>query len=246
MRIERPRLKQALSAAYVLGTLEGRARRRFEQLLAARADLREQVRWWEHRLAPLQDGFVPQAPHERVWAAIDRQINASKTTSLPTTAERRLRLWRTWALLATAACAVLAVGLVRELDRPPPPVQIVRVEVPVVQPLPYVALLRPGESEAQWLVTLSPERRLIRITGAGRFPLDRARESLELWVLGDDGQPRSLGVMPADGDAEMPMPRGLTMPARPTLAVSREPAGGSPTGLPTGPVITVSPAQRAS
>jgi anti-sigma-K factor RskA len=122
----------------------------------------------------------------------------------------------------------------------------VRVEVPVIQPLPYVALLRPGESEAQWLVTLSPERRLIRISGSGRFPLDISRESLELWVLGDDGTPRSLGVMPADGDGELQMPRGLTMPAKPTLAVSREPAGGSPTGLPTGPVITVSPAQRAS
>ncbi|WP_370153048.1 MULTISPECIES: anti-sigma factor [Pseudomonadota] len=249
MKVEHPRLKQALAAEYVLGTLAGRARRRFERLLAARSDLRDEVRWWERRLAPLQHGFTPQTPRDVVWAAIEKQINASKVTPLRVAAggaSRSLRLWQAWALAATAASAVLAVGLARERNRPPPPAQIVRVEVPVIQPLPYVALLRPGQSEAQWLVTLSPERRLIRITGAGKFPLDFSRESLELWVIGDDGQPRSLGVMPDDGDGELPMPRGLTMPAKPTLAVSREPAGGSPTGLPTGPVITVSPAQRAS
>ncbi len=249
MKVEHPRLKQALAAEYVLGTLAGRARRRFERLLKTRSDLRDEVRWWERRLAPLQGGFTPQTPRAVVWAAIEKQINATKVSALPTAANaasRSLRLWQAWALTATAASAVLAVGLAREMNQPPPPVQLVRVEVPVVQPLPFVALLRPGESEAQWLVTLSPERRLIRVTGAGRFPMDVSRESLELWVLGDDGTPRSLGVMPADGDGEMPMPRGLTMPAKPTLAVSREPTGGSPTGLPTGPVITVSPAQRAS
>jgi anti-sigma-K factor RskA len=249
MKVEDPRLKQALAAEYVLGTLAGRARRRFERLLTARADLRDEVRWWERRLAPLQHGFTPHTPRAVVWAAIERQINATKVTTLPTSAAtvpRSLRLWQAWALTATAASMVLAIGLAREINRPPPPAQLVRVEVPVIQPLPYVALLRPGESEAQWLVTLSPERRLIRISGSGRFPLDISRESLELWVLGDDGTPRSLGVMPADGDGELQMPRGLTMPAKPTLAVSREPAGGSPTGLPTGPVITVSPAQRAS
>ncbi|MES0875411.1 anti-sigma factor [Sinimarinibacterium sp. HSW-8] len=250
MKVEHPRLKQALAAEYVLGTLAGRARRRFERLLGVRADLRDEVRWWERRLAPLQHGFTPQTPRAVVWAAIEKQINAQTVTALPppagAAAPRGLRLWQAWALTATAASVVLAIGLARELNRPPPPAQLVRVEVPVFQPLPYVALLRPGESEVQWLVTLSPERRLIRITGSGKFPLDFSRESLELWVVGDDGTPRSLGVMPDDGDGEMPMPRGLTMPAKPTLAVSREPAGGSPTGLPTGPVITVSPALRAS
>ena len=50
----------------------------------------------------------------------------------------------------------------------------------------------------------------------------------------------------AEGEGDLPMPRGLSIPAKPTLAVSREPAGGSPTGSPTGPGIIVAPAQRAS
>ncbi len=248
MKYEHPRLKQFLAAEYVLGTLAGRARRRFRRLLETRADLRDEVRWWERRLAPLQNRFTPQVPRAVVWAAIEREINADKVAALPVhpSYSRQLWFWQIWATAATAASVVLAFGLAREFQRPPPEAQIVRVEVPVLQPLPFVALLRPGESEVQWLVTLSPERRLIRVTGAGKFPMDFTRESLELWVIGDDGTPRSLGVMPDSGDGELPLPQGVRIPAKPTLAVSREPAGGSPTGLPTGPVITVSPAQRAS
>jgi anti-sigma-K factor RskA len=40
MKIEQAKLKQMLSAEYVLGTLAGRARKRFERLLKTRADLR--------------------------------------------------------------------------------------------------------------------------------------------------------------------------------------------------------------
>ncbi len=55
----------------------------------------------------------------------------------------------------------------------------------------------------------------------------------ELWIIAPDAAPVSLGLL-ADGPltVQYPMPpRGWT------LAVSIEPAGGSPTGAPTGPVI---------
>src|SRR3546814_21066262 len=37
------------------------------------------------------------------------------------------------------------------------------------------------------------------------------------------------------------MPASVPMPAKPVLAISRDPHGGSPTGLPTGPVISSGP-----
>ncbi len=245
MKYEHPLLKQVLAAEYVLGTLSGRSRRRFARLLRSRGDLRAEVRDWERCLAGLEAGFTPQTPPAQVWSAIEQQINHIPAPPRPRQrAVTALRVWQAWAGLATAAALVLAIGLQRERTRPLP-AQIVRVEVPVPQVLPYVALLQPSGSDAKWLVTLSPERRRIRVTGSGRYPLDPTRESLELWLLGDDGPPRSLGVLPAEGDAELPMPRGMTMPDQPTLALSREPAGGSPTGRPTGPVLLATPAQRA-
>ena len=64
MNYAQPRLKQMLAAEYVLGTLHGRARRRFARLLESRADLRAEVRYWEQRLAALQSGFKPVAPRD--------------------------------------------------------------------------------------------------------------------------------------------------------------------------------------
>ncbi len=247
MKIQETRLKQLLAAEYVLGTLKGAARRRFQRLLSSRADLQAEVRFWESRLSALQAGFDPQQPRAVVWAEIDRRINQGKVTALPTKAggSAALNFWRGWSAVATAASVVMAFALYRESNLPPPAPQVVRVEVPVMQPLPYVAMLQPAASDAKWMVSVSPERKLIKVAAMGGYPLT-TRESLELWVIGDDGKPISLGLLPMTGEGQMAMPRGVNMPAKPVLAVSKEPAGGSPTGQPTGPVILAAPALRAS
>lgn len=247
MKYEQPRLKQMLAAEYVLGTLRGAARRRFERLLAQRADLRAERQYWESRLAALLAGYRPETPRDIVWTEIERRTFASTVTALPARAGRgEVNFWKAWSALATAASVALGFALYRELSAPPPPAQIVRVEVPVPQALPYVAMLQPGSSDARWVVSLSPERKLIRVAATGGYPINPQSECLELWVIGEDGKPLSLGVLPNSGEGQMTMPGGVKMPAKPVLAVSKEPIGGSPTGLPTGPVILTSPALRAS
>lgn len=236
------------AAEYVLGTLRGAAREAFSQRLAAEPALRSQVHAWERRLAGLNTGFDPVTPREIVWSAIDRQINAQRDSMAP----GRVRFLQAWASLATAASVVLAVALVWQLRQgaPPPQVirEVVRVEVPVEVkvPMPYVAVLKPDGSQAQWLVSLSPERGMIRVTGRGDYPIDPSKQALELWIIDDAGTPHSLGLIPVNAAGEMPMPKDMPMPAKPTLAVSMEPSGGSPTGQPTGPVIVATPAERAS
>lgn len=58
-------------------------------------------------------------------------------------------------------------------------------------------------------------------------------QSQELWLIAPDAAPVSLGLL-ADAPLSVPYPE---VPAGWTLAVSVEPAGGSPTGAPTGPVV---------
>jgi anti-sigma-K factor RskA len=75
---------------------------------------------------------------------------------------------------------------------------------------------------------------------------DRA---LELWMLPDGGNPRSLGVVPivtppGIARVELPATADQALQSIPALAVSLEPAGGSPTGQPTGPVLYTGPVQR--
>ena len=64
---------------------------------------------------------------------------------------------------------------------------------------------------------------------------------LELWAVPPQGAPRSLGLISSNGMtviARDRLPKDvLESSSTSALAVSVEPAGGSPTGAPTGPVV---------
>ena len=67
-----------------------------------------------------------------------------------------------------------------------------------------------------------------------------AYRALVLWMVsGKGGAPRSLGVVPSSGSAELklPAPPNIAFRDIDALAVSLEPAGGSPTGAPSGPML---------
>ncbi len=66
--------------------------------------------------------------------------------------------------------------------------------------------------------------------------------SFELWLIPTgETRPRSLGLIQPGQPIRLDIPSDLAGRVTPdaTLAVSLEPPGGSPTGLPTGPVIAV-------
>jgi anti-sigma-K factor RskA len=63
--------------------------------------------------------------------------------------------------------------------------------------------------------------------------------SLELWVMPVEGAPRSLGLVRNEkGDTMMTVTQSdPRVQGAKALAISMEPAGGSPTHQPTGPVL---------
>ncbi len=239
MKYDEPRLQKILAAEYVLGTLRGRARQRFERLLWTRSRLRSEVQYWEAQLSPLLSTVRPVRPRDRVWTELELRIAGNSIPmrpSPPPAAAPRLTLWRSWAIAASLAAVALAVQLYRQRGETPPPADVVKAP----QRPAMVAMLQEPKSSATWLVSVSPGDGQIRVIASGELNVDGGQKSLELWIIGDDGKPRSLGLMPASGRASMPIPGDLQMPAKPVLALSLEPAGGSPTGLPTGPVLSTS------
>jgi anti-sigma-K factor RskA len=66
-----------------------------------------------------------------------------------------------------------------------------------------------------------------------------AGRSPELWLIPHGGKPIAVGVISATAPIIIRLAPALLSRLGPTavLAVSAEPAGGSPTGQPTGPVI---------
>ena len=68
----------------------------------------------------------------------------------------------------------------------------------------------------------------------------QADRALELWWAPAEGKPTSLGLIRPDGATVLrpgALPGGLKGSGIDHMAVSVEPAGGSPTGQPTGPVV---------
>ena len=141
----------------------------------------------------------------------------------------RLGLWRGFSLAAAAAAVVLAVLLVRT-----------PTEVVAPQPQQYVAVVNGAQSQPLWLVRADVQQGRLAIRSINATA-PAATNAYELWILPAGGAaPRSLGLLPtgtASVDAELPVELRPLLANAQGLAVSLEPAGGSPTGAPTGPVV---------
>jgi anti-sigma-K factor RskA len=166
---------------------------------------------------------------------------------------RRMRWWRSATAAVTAIAAAFAgIVVVRELNpdmlpaqlRPKVRVQVVEVtktvEVPVPSPRPaqYVAVLQRDAASPAFLLTFDLENRVLTVRTVGAE--QQRGKNYELWIIATkDPTPRSLGVI---GTEEFSVRRQLARYDAVTInsatyAVSIEPVGGSPSGLPTGPVV---------
>jgi anti-sigma-K factor RskA len=266
MRYDDPRLLSLLAGEYVLGTLTLRARRRFERLMAARPAARRHVEEWQERLAPIDLTLAPVAPPARVWQRIAGQLGFTPDVPRPSLWQR-LGLWR--AIAATFAVLAIALGIERTIQAPR--VQELEQQAANARRLEgelaastseaaklrdefdaarttlaapvQVAVVAQPDGKPLWLVKLS--ERSLRVTAVGT-PADQPGKSYELWMLPDGGSPVSLGILPAAGEASVTLSDAqfAALARTPAIAVSLEPAGGSPTGLPTGPVLYTAPLVR--
>ena len=185
-------------------------------------------RWRAHAAAWL-DG-VDQAPDESVWTAIKRRLPANDEGGETVALRRAVRRWRAASgVLGLAALVLGAAALLRPpAPRPPAPI--------IVAAEPTIVLLT-GAPDAG-VVAISFDRTAGRLHAASTG-LAIGMHAAELWVIPADRHPRSLGVIRAnrvDARSE-PAPLRALIAAGATLAITVEPAGGSPTGQPTGPVI---------
>ena len=229
----RPSLADALAAGYVLGTLRGAARRRFEALLPSHPALRAAVDAWQDRLMPLTAAIDPVPPPARVWEGVSARIDGTDRLATAGSAGieargawNRLSFWR--GLTAFAGVAAIGLAVLLASPRPvPPPIVVVLAATPAATGVPAAAapsIVASISGDGSTLVT--------RPTVAVAAGADR---SLELWAVPKTGPARSLGVLPG-GSGTVAL-RGQVLADVDTLAVSLEPPGGSPTGSPTGPIV---------
>jgi anti-sigma-K factor RskA len=112
----------------------------------------------------------------------------------------------------------------------------------IIDQAQYVAVVQDQQTPI-WL--FQAFARELRVTTVNARPLP-ATNSYELWMVPTNGAPPvSLGLIPGVGNAALPLNAAQlgVLAQSSALAVSLEPAGGSPTGSPT-TVIFAAPLLR--
>lgn len=212
-----------LAAEYVLGVLDAAERRAFEARLAGEPVLRREVEYWEGRLGALVREVAPVAPPPAVW---ERVAAAVQRETAPPRAGlwSSLAFWR-WISLGSAAVAAASVATLLIVGRVPAPTS------PLVAKIDFTA------GSASFVAAIDPATGGVTIVPASVSAV--TQRVMELWLIAPGDQPRSLGLIEAGRPVHINLPPALLrrVAAEATLAVSLEPPGGSPTGLPTGPVV---------
>lgn len=90
---------------------------------------------------------------------------------------------------------------------------------------------------------LEPRRHRVMLTPLSPPPQERRKRSRELWLTPPGGLPHSAGLIDPSRTSPLPLSKALLSAAKAKgrIGVSLEPVGGSPTGLPTGPMIAEGP-----
>ena len=248
-----PRL-EALARDYAVGTLRGRARRRFERVLREAPEAMRAVAGWQQRLARLAEAVPAAAPREAVWGGIEARLFG------PAEAARAKRPgpspgWRAWLPFGSGATARpvgaglvgvgLAVGLlagavlaVAALRWQPPWAARVGLEAagPGL-PAAYVGILSDAQGQAVVLASSRRQGQVLTIKWLRPVTLP-AGQVARLWALPKDGSaPVSVGVLPgsSNGTITLPAPSEAIFAKVDRLAVGLEPAGGPAAAAPAKP-----------
>ncbi len=221
---------EELAAEYVIGTLPNSERAGVNERRLRDSALDAEIMRWEQRLAPLLENVTPVSPPDGLLDKIQSQV--SQTTSVISldqhrkTLAARTRPWR----MATGAMTALAASLAGFLIWTGP-------IKPDMSPK-YVAVIQEQSQSPAFLMTVDMNSHMCAIKSVISPP--KPDKDYELWMVHESWkQPKSLGLIAKNDMELMPMSRDIEpdLYMNATFAVSLEPAGGSPTGVPTGPVM---------
>ncbi len=207
-----------LAAEYVIGLLTSDEMREVEAEAIGSPTLAASILGWQARLHPMTEAVPPVPPPVEVWQRLEATLGFVRSLKQPPQ-----RSWWRWGsapawrgALVGAVCTVIVGGAVLgpKLWTSLPGIAVL-VSSDQAEPAYQLMLTRDGFAT---IVAVNPD-----------FP---ENGSLQLWTL-DGATPVSLGLLPRKG--RFRIEKRLVPGAK--LLISREPKGGSPDAVPSGPVI---------
>jgi anti-sigma-K factor RskA len=225
-----------LAAEYVLGSLDAGERKKIAARRKIDAALEIAINAWEARLEPLSHLLPGIAPPPRLFSDIEKRLFEPQELQAALGARVRPRRWLAFAAGASALAACLVLAMV---------------------------WLAPNSSASPARLYAELQRSIGAANGTPTVPLGfvvhfdlrastmlvnplavppGSRRDYQLWLIPTGSSPPiSLGVIQLAESTTSPWlatypPNDLV---HATLAVSLEPAGGSPNGTPTGPTVFI-------
>jgi anti-sigma-K factor RskA len=228
-----------LAAEYVLGSLDPAARREVDTRRKADPALDEAIGAWEERLAPLNDLQPGIAPPPHVFLAVEKRLRSRRQRQVQMRMPPRPGRWLTLSAgaCALAAClAIVAIAVWPSSNSSASPAKLVaELQRSATRPEGIEPTVPLG------FVVYFDLRASTMIVSPLAVPPGSKRE-YQLWLIPRAAAPPiSLGVISLTEPTTSPWlatypPYDLV---HATLAVSLEPTGGAPRGVPTGPTMFV-------
>lgn len=213
----------SLAAEFALGVLSASEQAVLARRVETDAAFARLVADWEDRLDPMAEGFAPANLPPAVKRALDLRL-FGKTPA-------RSGLWSSLALWRGLAGAATAAFLIALTFMP--------LQTPITASDRLAASLQAEGSSVTYLVLYDSATGSVSLAHISGDPVQG--RDFQLWVARGAEAAVSLGVIPAGVSTKVEIPdqiRALMTNAA-HMAISLEPAGGSPTGQPTGPVLAV-------
>jgi anti-sigma-K factor RskA len=204
------------AAEYVLGTMTGEERLKFEQRLVSDYGLQAEVAAWEERLSPMLDLVDPVEPPPNVWQGIQERINPQ---------EEKLGLWDSigfWRNLGMAATTlVLVLGLTV-------------FGIQQDQTLDRVMMVTNDQAQVEWVVGTPGRGDMLHVKAMDPPDLPKG-QVCQLWMQTSDGTFMPVGIMPHSGMAKMKVPAELKSQSSFTISIESE--DDMPSKKPKGEIV---------
>ncbi|WP_332776549.1 anti-sigma factor [Polaromonas sp.] len=209
MRYTDSAVMEHLASSYVLGTLTGGARRRFERLQRDRADVRVLVAQWETRLGQLALSVPAQRPSPQLWPAIAARTQPAHAPAAPRAISWLGRLkpagfgfgglvGLAMGVIAASVLFVTAPGVFMSSDQ-------IAMRSGEKLPQSYVGLLTDAQGNGKLLVSSLRHGKTMTVKVIGPITAP-ASGRLVLWALPANAPAFALGAVPTSGSAVSLLP----------------------------------------
>jgi len=224
-----------LAAEFALGVLSAADMRNAENRYDNDQDFRDIVDGWQNQLNHMNEDIEPVKPSDLVWNRIEQKIGPETAPQISGhNSSQKSGFWDSLSFLRgfSVLSGGLAAASIAALLFLPTKGMLVSEEP--LQPL--IATLTSTGNAPNFVARFDPGAAKLIIRASYRQAESKVPE---LWLIPEDGVPRSLGTLSEAGLGSLSVSEEFKalFNSQATLAVTMEPQGGAPEGVPTGAII---------